>query len=88
MKTSKFVVFRHGSNAANQSMVLVAPVHYCEAISMEAAKDDARRAGVTLYFNQHLSAKYASRCGKKIVESAIGATERRAAFYANLEPKN
>lgn len=62
--TKKIIVFRHGSNAANQSRRLVAPVFICEAKGGEDAKARAVAAGVICYNNQHLSWNFASRCKK------------------------
>lgn len=57
-----YVIFRHGSNAANQSMRQVKPVFACEAVDSDEAKQKARDAGVDCYNNQFLSWKHASRC--------------------------
>lgn len=74
-KTKLIVVFRHGSNAANQSMRLVAPVFICEATDGAAAKSAAEAAGVNCYNNQHLSWNFASRCKAADCQEAREATE-------------
>lgn len=58
----EFIIFRHGSNKANQSMRQVMPVFACEAEDSDAAKQKAVDAGVDCYNNQYLSWKHASRC--------------------------
>ena len=71
MKTHEYLIVRHGSNAANQSMCSRAPVAICEATSREEAKSKALAGDViaatarcladdsrmvTVYNNQRLEA--------------------------------
>jgi hypothetical protein len=53
-----YAIFRHGSNAANQSMTQRMLVDVREATSAERAKQDC---GVNCYNNQFLSAKPVSK---------------------------
>ena len=82
--TKTFVIFRHGSNAANQSMRQVAPVFICEAVDSDAAKQAARDAGVSLYNNQYLSWKHASRCKASERQEAREYMEAHALESANF----
>ena len=52
----RFYVYRHGSNAANQSMTQTMLVAEVEAADAEEAKQLAAKR-VTVYNNQHLSAE-------------------------------
>ncbi len=67
MKT--FVIFRHGSNAANQSMTQTMPVAVVEAKDRDEAKQIAL-GFVTLYANQYLESRFASRCKRSEIEEA------------------
>lgn len=69
-----YVIFRHGSNAANQSMTPVAPCCTIEAASSEEAKRLALDK-VTCYNNQHLEARPASRCKQADWQEAVEADE-------------
>jgi len=55
----QYVVFRHGSNSANQSMTPVMPVGIWEATDAKAAADMAADS-VVVYSNQYLTARAAS----------------------------
>jgi hypothetical protein len=68
-----YVVFRHGCNAANQSMTQEKPVLILEAASRDKACE-AAAARVTCYANQHLSAKPASRVCVRDWEAAMDST--------------
>ena len=58
-----YIVYRHGSNAANQEMTPVAPVYCVEARNRAEALRLARESGeFTTYNNQHLTVKAATRC--------------------------
>ena len=57
-----YVVYRHGSNAANQSRRNKMPVFWVAAMSSDAAKDAAINAGVNCYSNQRLTAEEARDC--------------------------
>lgn len=58
-----YLIYRHGSNAANQSMTPVAVVCSVEAKSRDEAKKIAAEK-VTVHNNQCLEARPASRCSK------------------------
>lgn len=64
-----YLIKRHGSNAANQSMTPVAILGWVEAQSQIAAID-AALARWTCYNNQHFEAKPSSRCSKAEREEA------------------
>ena len=51
-----YIVYRHGSNAANQSMTPCMPVGIWEAASQEEAKEHAAQ-DVVVYANQYLTAR-------------------------------
>lgn len=51
-----YIVYRHGSNAANQSMTPVMPVGIWEAASPEEAIQQAAQ-DVVVYANQYLTAR-------------------------------
>jgi hypothetical protein len=71
---TNYLIYRHGSNAANQSMTPTAVVCSVEAKDQtEAVKLAADR--VTVYNNQRLEAIPASKCSKE---------DNRQAFEANL----
>jgi hypothetical protein len=55
MKMTSFLIYRHGSNAANQSMTPVSAVAIAEAETAEKAKEIAAE-NLTVYSNQFLSA--------------------------------
>jgi len=76
-----YIAYRHGSNAANQSMRQVAPVLVVEAESADAARDKAREI-VNCYNNQYLSIKPASRCSAADRQEASHATEARELLAA------
>lgn len=58
-----YLIYRHGSNAANQSMTQTAVVCSVEAKSREEAERIASEK-VTVYNNQTLEARPASKCSK------------------------
>ncbi len=68
---TKYLVYRHGSNKANQSMQQTMPVCEVEARSRDAAKQKAHDAGITVYNNQWLEARPASRCSRADRESVL-----------------
>lgn len=78
MKKRQYVVFRHGCNSANQSMVPVAPVGIWETETRQEALDIAAEQ-VVVFNNQHLTAKPASRCSAADNNAAVEAD------YARLE---
>jgi len=57
-KLTTYVVFRHGSNAANQGMRERMPVAFVEATSAEQA---VARCDANCYVNQRLTAQPVSR---------------------------
>lgn len=64
-----FVIFRHGSNGANQHLCQVMACCTVMARSEAEAKNKARDK-VTCYANQYLEAKFATRCKRVDLESA------------------
>jgi hypothetical protein len=71
-----YLVYRQGSNAANQPMTLEAcPVYAAEAANQAAAVEAARAAGVSQYANQTLEARPASRCSKTDWQIAVERTD-------------
>jgi len=83
-KTSKptklhdYIVYRHGSNAANQSMTASSPVYCVEARNPAEALKLARESGeFTVYNNQHLSVKASTR---------VTAEERQIAWEDTRKP--
>lgn len=52
-----YAIFRHGSNAANQTMTQIMCVAAVEATTRQNAILAARAEGVDCYNNQHLEAK-------------------------------
>jgi hypothetical protein len=76
MKTTIYLLYRHGSNAANQSMTPVAVVGYEEAVSREAACRQMARQ-TTVYANQFLTAKPLSRTSQADRERADEAERAR-----------
>lgn len=84
-KTRQYVIYRSGSNAANQSMTNEAiPVFLVESVSVAAAIKSAMDAGVTCYANQHMTAKPSSRVSRRDWDSAWSATEGLNVEIANL----
>lgn len=81
MKT--FVIFRHGSNAANQSMTQTMPVAIIEANNRDEAKQIALDT-VKLYANQYLEARFASRCKRSEIEEAQQVMEARQEHLAHI----
>lgn len=80
-----YLVYRKGSNAANQPMEFGwVPVFCCEAKNRAEAVKLAEEAGVTCYANQILEARPASRCPKSdrlsAWEETIYQAERMAAW--------
>ena len=61
----QYLIYRHGSNAANQSMTPVMTVCSIEAKSRAEAVQMALESGVTCYNNQRLEARPASRCSRE-----------------------
>jgi hypothetical protein len=59
-KVTDYLVYRHGSNAANQGMRDVAPLEIVSAESREKACEQMA-ARTTVYANQHLRAVPVSR---------------------------
>lgn len=57
-KMTNYLIYRHGSNGANQSMCNKMPVAIVTAESKQAAKDAValERPEITVYANQFLSA--------------------------------
>lgn len=74
---TNYILFRHGSNAANQSMTQTAVV----GSIMAKTRQDAREKGaelVTVYSNQRIEARPASRCSRAAIEEAQYADMARA----------
>lgn len=81
-KQTYYLIYRSGSNSANQPMTFEAcPVYAVEAANRSAAIDAALAAGVTCYANQRLEARPASRCSKCDFEIA---TDRQRAMDLDL----
>jgi hypothetical protein len=83
-RTVDYIVYRHGSNAANQSMTLVMPVGIWSARNRAEAIDLAA-AEVVVYANQHLTAcalSHASRADQLAASEADYAREITAAELA------
>jgi hypothetical protein len=85
-----YIVYRHGSNAANQSMTPLMPVGIWEADSREEA---IRRAAmeVVIYANQHLTARAYSRvshAGQQAASEADHAREIAAQELAEWKQAN
>ena len=77
-----YLIYRQGSNAANQPMTFEAcPVYVVEAPNRAAAVEAARVAGVTQYANQTMEARPASRCSKTDCQIA---DERTAAIELDI----
>lgn len=62
-KMTTYIVYRHGSNAANQSRTQVMVVGFEDAPDRETAKEQMAQR-IEVYNNQHLTAKPASRASK------------------------
>ena len=77
-----YIIFRTGSNAANQSMTAVAAVGIQEATSALAALADARKR-INCYANQWLDAKPSVRCKQADREAAREAEEARSTAATN-----
>jgi hypothetical protein len=80
---TSYVIFRHGSNSANQSMTGRALVDLIEAKSAEAAAAESR---VDCYSNQHLSAKPVSRLTAEEKEELRSFEEIEAQCNQVLQP--
>jgi len=61
---ASYLVFRHGSNGANQPMTERMALGWFDGHTGEEACELARRQGETVYGNQRLTYKLASRCTK------------------------
>ena len=59
-----YLVFRHGSNGANQPMTECMGIGWFDGHTGEEACEAARKQGETVYSNQRLTYKLASRCTK------------------------
>lgn len=81
MKT--FVIFRHGSNAANQSMTQTMAVAIVEAKDKHEAIQTALDT-VKLYANQYLEARFASRCKRSEIEEAQQVMEARQEHLTHI----
>jgi hypothetical protein len=81
MKT--FVIFRHGLNAANQSMTHAMAVAIVEAKDKHEAIQVALDT-VKLYANQYLEARFASRCKQSEIEEAQQVMEARQEHLAHI----
>lgn len=85
MKTRQYVIYRKGSNAANQPCEFGwLPVFLVEAASVAAAKAASLDAGLTCYNGQILDARPASRVSHADWDAAWSATERHGADMAAL----
>jgi hypothetical protein len=69
-----YIIYRHGSNAANQSMTPTMVVGSVEAETKEAALKHAEE-NFTCYNNQRFEIKPASKCSKR---------DQQEAFESNL----
>lgn len=66
-----WIIYRHGSNAANQHMTQVMPVCIVDgAETAEQAKDRAAES-ITVYCNQHLSAVSEEDCESEDWNSVV-----------------
>jgi hypothetical protein len=79
---SDFIIFRHGSNAANQTMTPVAAVGTEEAETAEQAKAQAAER-INCYNNQHLEARPVEDCDD--ADDIIAAIETEMARQAEAE---
>lgn len=78
LTTVSYVVYRHGANAANQSMAQTMPVGIYEGTGRTAAERRAAAiaeaaADVTVYANQWLTAEAAARVSRDDYTAAIEA---------------
>lgn len=72
----EYIVYRHGSNAANQSMCNRAPVAVVNARNATEACKLARESGeFTVYVNQFLSAIPATRVSRENRQAAFEETQ-------------
>ena len=74
-RETEYVVFRHGSNAANQSMTPVMPVgiYTGRGVYAEDRREDAKRQAaeeVTVYANQYLSTRPYALCRFDVRQAA------------------
>lgn len=80
---SMYVIYRHGSNKANQTMTPVAAVGVEEAESIEEAKAQAA-VRINCYANQFLEARCLDECSmddRIAADEAEMAREAEESFY-------
>lgn len=79
-KLTSYLIYRHGSNAANQSMCNAMPVCIVDAASRQGAIDAVRanHPEITVYANQYLTAIPKSRVSEQTWNEQLEYDAQRA----------